>query len=450
MVGMHDPETIFESDSINRLLLKMSIPATIGMIVNALYNLVDTIFVGRGVGAMGIAGLTIALPVQMIIGAVGITLGSGAASVISRRLGEKRQDDAARTAVTAFTLSFLFSFFIFAAGEIFIDPMLRIFGATESILPHARSYMRIILIGAYFLSSSMVGNNITRAEGQPKIAMLTMIIGAGMNIILDPIFIFALKMGIQGAALATIISQFFSYLFVMRFLLTGKSHLPLKLRYLKPKGSLVSEILLLGLPTFIRQAGMSLLALVINNVLKHYGGDLGIASYGMLNRLFMFTLMPIFGIVHGYQPIAGYSYGARRLDRLEEVNKKAMQITSFMSLIGFLFLEGGARILISVFTKDNALIAMAVPALRIASLCIWLLGFQVIGSTYFLSIGKALPAFMLGLSRQFFFLIPLVIFLPRFFQLRGVWIAMPAADLLSTSVTLIWFLHSWKNLKKGE
>ena len=287
---MHDPKTTFESDSINRLLLKMSIPATIGMIVNALYNLVDTIFVGRGVGAMGIAGLTIALPVQMIIGAIGITLGSGAASIISRRLGEKRPDDAARIAVSAFTLSFIFSFFIFAVGEIFIDPMLRIFGATDTILPHARSYMRIILIGAYFLSSSMVGNNITRAEGQPKIAMLTMIIGAGMNIILDPIFIFALKMGIQGAALATIISQFFSYLFVMRFLLTGKSHLPLKFRYLKLKKRLTSEILLLGLPTFIRQAGMSLLALVINNVLKHYGGDLGIASYGMLNRpLYVYT-----------------------------------------------------------------------------------------------------------------------------------------------------------------
>ncbi len=447
---MHDHKKTFETDSIGRLLFKMSVPATIGMIVNALYNLVDTIFVGRGVGSLGIAGLTIAFPVQALIGALGMTFGTGAASIISRRLGEKEPDKAAMTAVTAFSLAFLASSVMFLAGEIFIDPLLRIFGATDTILPYARIYMRIILAGSFFLSAAMVGNNVARSEGQPKTAMLTMITGAGMNIVLDPIFIFVFRMGIRGAAIATVISQFLAAAFIFRFLITGKSHLPVKWKYVRFQKSTAAQILSLGMPTFIRQAGMSALALILNNVLKSYGGDLGIASYGMINRLFMFTLMPIFGIVHGYQPIAGYSYGARLRERLADVNKKAFQTTTILSFGGFLVLETLAPFLISVFTKDTELIALAVPSLRIASLCIGLLGLQVIGSTFFMSIGKAMPAFVLGLSRQFIFLIPLVLTLPRFFGLRGVWFALPAADLLATALTMIWFTVEWKRLEFRE
>jgi putative MATE family efflux protein len=426
----------------------MAIPATIGMVVNALYNLVDTIFVGQGVGSMGIAGLTIALPVQALIGALGMTFGTGAASVVSRRLGEKRPDDAAKTAVNAFSLAFFFSLVIMVGGELFIDPLLFLFGSSPTILPYAREYMRVILLGSFFLSFSMVGNNISRAEGQPKIAMLTMIIGAGLNILLDPIFIFVFKMGIQGAAIATVISQFFSFSFIMRFMIAGKSHLPLKVKYIKPDLVIMKEITTLGMPTLARQGGMSLLALVMNNMLKQYGGDLGIASYGMINRLFMFTLMPIFGIVQGYQPIAGYSYGAKLVDRLREVNIKAFQTTSTMSFMSFLVLEVLAEFLIRMFTSDEELIRMAVPALRLSSLAMALLGLQVIGSTYFMSVGQAFPAFFLSLSRQFVFLIPLVLILPRFLGLRGVWIALPIADLLSVLVTMIWFSLSWAITKK--
>lgn len=443
----HDHKKTFESDSIGKLLLKMSIPATIGMIVNALYNLVDTIFVGQGVGPMGIAGLTIGLPIQMLIGALGMTFGTGAASIISRRLGEKRPDEAAKTAVNAFVLAFISSLSIMILGEIFIDPLLIAFGATDTILPYANEYMQVILLGSFFLSFSMVGNNISRAEGQPKIAMLTMIIGAGMNIILDPIFIFGLGMGIRGAAIATVISQFFSFTFIMRFMISGKSHLPLKWSYVKLDTAIAKEINTLGLPTMVRQGGMSALALVINNVLRYYGGDFGIATYGMMNRLFMFTLMPIFGIVHGYQPIAGYSFGAKLVDRLKEVNQKAMMTTSFMSFIGFMVLQFGAELLIRMFTSDETLVQMAVPALRISSSALFLLGLQVIGSTYFMSVGKAFPAFFLSLSRQFIFLIPLVLILPRFFGLNGVWYALPLADVLSVIVTMTWFSISWRKTK---
>ena len=438
----------FESESIGRLLMKMSLPATVGMIVNALYNLVDTIFVGHGVGAMGITGLTIGLPIQALIGALGMTFGTGAASIISRRLGEGRPDDAARTAVQAFALAFMFSILIITLGEVFMEPLLLIFGATETALPYAREYMRVILLGAVFLSFAMVGNNIARAEGQPKIAMTTMIIGAVMNMILDPIFIFVFKMGIQGAAIATVISQFCNFAFIMHFMLSGKSRLPLKKSYLKPDTLLIREISVLGLPTLVRQGGMSALALVMNNVLKHYGGDFGIATYGLINRLFMFTLMPIMGIVQGYQPIAGYSYGARRMDRLQEVNRKSFTIASLMAFIAFLFLEAGAGLLIRMFTSQKELIDIAVPALRIGSLAIFMVGFQFVGSTYFMALGQALPSFFLSLSRQFLFLIPLVLILPRFFGLNGVWFALPAADVLSVALTMIWFTLSWGRTKK--
>ncbi|MDA3958910.1 MATE family efflux transporter [Oceanispirochaeta sp.] len=444
----HDHKRTFESESIGKLLFKMALPATIGMIVNALYNLVDTIFVGHGVGAMGIAGLTIGLPVQALIGALGMTFGTGAASIISRRLGEKRPEDAAKTAVNAFGLAFIFSMIIMAIGEIFIDPLLILFGSSETILPFAREYMRVILMGSVFLSFAMVGNNIARAEGQPKIAMLTMVIGAGLNIILDPIFIFGLNMGIRGAAIATVISQFFSFAFIMRFMMTGKSHLPLKWKYIKPDLTLMREINILGMPTLARQGGMSLLALVMNNVLKHYGGDMGIATYGMINRLFMFTLMPIFGVVQGYQPIAGYSYGAKLVDRLREVNIKAFQTTCTMSFLSFLVLEVLAGFLIRMFTSNDELIRLAVPALRISSMGIGLLGLQVIGSTYFMSVGQAFPAFFLSLSRQFVFLIPLVLILPHFLGLKGIWIALPVADVLSVTLTMTWFTLSWQKTKQ--
>lgn len=442
-------KNFFETDSIGRLLVKMSVPATVGMIVSALYNLVDTIFVGHGVGAMGITGLTIGLPIQALIGALGMTFGTGAASIISRRLGEGRADDAARTAAQAFLLAFLFSLLMISLGEIFIDPLLILFGATGTALPYAREYMQVILLGSVFLSFSMVGNNVARAEGQPKIAMTTMIIGAVMNMILDPVFIFFLDMGIRGAAVATVISQFCTFAFVVRYMLTGRSHLPLKKSHLRPDLPLIKEINTLGLPTLARQGGSSALALVFNNVIKHYGGDLGIASFGMMHRLFMFTLMPIFGIVQGYQPIAGYSYGARRLDRLQEVNRKSFAIASLMAVASFLLLELGAGMLIRMFTSQQELIVMAVPALRIGSLAIFLVGFQFVGSTYFMALGQAFPSFFLSLSRQFFFLIPLILLLPRFFGLKGVWMALPLADLLSVLLTMIWFSLSWRRTKRA-
>ena len=433
-------------EPIGSLLAKLSIPAMIGMIVNALYNFVDTIFVGQGVGAMAIAGLSIAFPLQMIIGAFAQMYGVGAASIISRRLGEKNEPAAAAAAGTTLTATILTAIILTTLGLLFLDPILLVFGSTADILPYARQYLSIILIGAVFLSISMVSNNILRAEGKAKISMMIMIIGTGLNLIVDPVFICALNMGIRGAAIATIISQFCSALFALSFFIRGKSSLPLTLKSFIIRFSLLGEAAVLGFSTFVRQAGTSLMALAVNNMLKKYGGDFAIASYGMINRVAMFVLMPIFGIVQGFQPIAGYNYGAKNYDRVKQVIFKATAASTVLAVFGFSILELFPRAILSVFGGNVELLDIATPALRIIMLFIPLIGIQAIGASLFQSIGKSGPALFLGLSRQFLILIPLVLILPNFLGLSGVWISFPAADLLAAIITCIWMLIEMKKL----
>jgi len=435
-------------DPIGKLLLRLSVPATIGMIVNALYNFVDTVFVGRGAGPMAIAGLTIAFPIQMLIMGFAQTYGVGGASIVSRRLGEGRDEEAASIAGTALSISFITAIAVSALGLLFLEPVLMAFGASEAILPYAKEYMSIIFFGSPFLAIAMTGNNLSRAEGQAKIAMMTMIIGTGLNIILDPIFIFTLGMGIRGAAIATVISQFFAFLYIVFFYKRGGSHLPLKRSSFKIQFTFVKEMVLLGVPTFVRQAGMSLLAIVINNSLKFYGGDISIAAYGMINRVMMFVFMPLFGVVQGYQPIAGFNFGAKKYDRLTQVNRIAMLVTTGMSLLGFALIQILPAFLMGMFTTDVELINVATSAIRKMTIALPLIGIQIIGGTYFQSVGKAGPAMFLGLSRQFIFLIPLVLVLPTILGVNGIWFSTPIADVLSTILTAVWMSASWNKMQK--
>lgn len=435
-------------DPIGKLLIRLSVPATIGMMVNALYNFVDTIFVGRGAGPMAIAGLTIAFPIQMLLMGVAQTYGVGGASIVSRRLGEGKEDEAASVAGSALVISFLSAIALSALGLIFLDPLLKAFGASDAILPYSREYMSVIFLGSPFLAIAMTGNNLSRAEGQAKIAMMTMIIGTGLNIILDPIFIFTLGLGIRGAAIATVISQFFAFLYIVSFYKRGGSQLPLVKKSFIIKFTYVKEMVLLGIPTFVRQAGMSLLAIVINNSLRLYGGDISIAAYGMINRVMMFIFMPLFGIVQGYQPIAGYNFGAKNYDRLAQVNRIAFMVTTGMALFGFALIQLLPGFLMGMFTTDNELIAVAVSAVRKMTIALPLIGIQIIGGTYFQSVGKAGPAMFLGLSRQFVFLIPLVLVLPQIMGIDGIWYSTPIADLLSTALTVSWMAISWNIMNK--
>jgi MATE family, multidrug efflux pump len=439
-------DEILGTMSIGKLLMKLSIPATIGMVVNALYNVVDAIYLGRGVGPLAIGGLTIVFPFQMIVMAIGMTIGVGAASVISRNLGSGDRDRAYHAAGSALTVSILIGLLMMIGGAVFLDQLLRLFGASETLLEYARSYLSVILIGIPLISFSMTSNNIVRAEGKATTAMISMLIGTGMNIILDPIFIFLFNMGIQGAAIATVISQGLSFLYLFVFFVSGKSSMKLRVKHLIPDIKLLKEIILIGLPAFVRQAGGSVLAVIMNNVLLVYGGDYAISSYGVINKLMMFTLMPLFGIVQGFQPIAGYNYGAKKFDRVQEVIKLSILITTIMSTFSFLLMMIFPDFFVGMFTTDEKLISISVSAIRRVIIFIPLLGLQIIGAAFFQSVGKALPSLILGMTRQIIFLIPLVIILPNFLGLNGVWFSFPGADIGAVIVTLFWLMKELKNL----
>ncbi|HEC93128.1 MAG TPA: MATE family efflux transporter, partial [Candidatus Atribacteria bacterium] len=374
-------------EKISKLLVKLSLPATIGMMVNALYNLVDTIFVGRGVGALAIGGLTIAFPIQMIIMAFAQMIGIGAASAISRSLGAKEIEKADYVAGNSFLLIVILSSIIAAIGLFFTEPMLRLFGATDTILPYAKDYITIILWGSIFFSFAMSSNNLIRAEGNAKVAMATMLIGAILNIILDPIFIFVFKMGVKGAALATVISKFVSFLYVLTYLYSGKSSLKVKLHHLKPKMHIIIEILTVGFASFARQVTGSVVAIVVNNSLRIFGGDMALIIVGILHRVTMFIFMPLFGVVQGMQPIVGFNYGAKKLDRVKETLKLSLITTTAFASFGWLIIELFPLVIIGVFTKDAEIIEKGSTIMRVVISMIPLIGIQIVGAALFQSLG---------------------------------------------------------------
>lgn len=433
-------------DAIFPLLLRMGIPAAIGMLVNALYNVVDTIFVGHGVGPMAIAALSIVFPLQMIVSAVAQALGVGAASIVSRRLGEKRPADAAAAMGTAYAAVMLVTAILVAAVLCFTRPILAFFGASEAIMPYALGYTRIVATGFFFFSMSMCASNIVRAEGNAKASMFGMLLGAGLNTVLDPIFIFGLGMGVEGAALATVVSQVASCAYLFSLYFRKRSHVPIALRDLRIKPAMLGDEALLGVPAFIQSAGMSLLALLINNSLGHYGGDLAITTYGMNHKVISIVIMPILGIVQGFQPIAGYNYGARHYDRVRQSLKIAVLTALAVSLAGYAFMMLAPRLAIGMFTSDASLAASSARVLRIMIAFIPLASLQITGSTYFQAVGKKTQSMLLGLSRQFLMLIPIVLFLPLFIGVDGVWLAFPLADLASTALTTVLLLRELRRL----
>lgn len=433
------------SESIGRLLAKLSIPAMVAMLVMGLYNVVDTIFIGRGVGTEAIGGLTIAFPFQIIVMAFAGMIGFGTASVVSRNLGSGNRERAYTAAGNAFTISVFFGLVAMVLGYAFLDPILRLFGATPVLIAYAREYLSVTLTGTVFITFSMATNNIVRAEGRATVAMITMVLGAVTNIILDPIFIFGLKMGIRGAALATVISQFLSAAFLLYFYTSGRSSLAIRLRHLRPERSVVREVFALGVPAFIRQGGASLVMILVNNALGRYGGDIYISVFGVVFRIMHFVLMPLMGLVQGFQPITGYNYGAGNIDRVKRTIRFTLLISTLVAAFGFLILALIPGPIFRIFSNDLELITAGIPVLRVVVLIIPFVGIQMIGASYFQAVGKARPAFFLGLSRQFIFLLPLMIVLPLLFGLWGVFAAYPAAGFLSTLVTSIWL---WKDVRR--
>lgn len=429
-------------DKISKLLIKFSVPAIVGMMVGALYNIVDRIYIGNShvLGSQGIAAITICFPIMIILMSMGVLFGIGGATLFSIRLGEKKLEEAENVLGNAFTLLVLAGLSFLVFGQLFLTPLLTLFGASADILPFAISYMRIIFFGATFQVVSMGMNNFIRADGNPTIAMMTMFMGAGLNIILDPIFIYVLDMGMSGAALATILSQLVSATWVVSYFIGKRSKNKLKLEFIKLKFQIVKKIVPLGMPGFLLQLSNSLMNMILNKSLIIYGGAIAVSGMGIINSLLTIFLMPIIGLRQGSQPIISYNYGAKKLDRVKTTVKLTIMVATIIVLIGYSMIRIFPEQIISFFNQEPELIEFGSHALKSWLLLLPVIGFQIIASNFFQSIGMSKSATFLTLTRQVIFLIPAIIIFPKIWGLNGILYAAPFADFFSFLVTGAWFL----------
>lgn len=433
--------------SIPRLLLRFSIPAIVGMVAHSLYNVVDRIFVGRAAGVEGIAAITVCLPAMLIIMGFVMLIGLGANSLVSIKLGERKKEDAEVVFGNAIVLLILAALVLSMAGLAFLDPVLRIFGSSEAILPLSRSYLRIVLIGTVFQFLGFGMNNFIRGEGNPRIAMLTMLIGAALNIVLDPILIFGFGMGVKGAALATVISMAISSAWVVSYFLSEKSTLRIRFQNFRVRWEIARPIISIGSPPFAMHIAASVLNSILNNQLLAYGGELAISVMGIIFSLVMIILMPVFGINQGVQPIIGYNYGARRFDRVKKALLLAIAAATMITTVGFVISRFFPVPLIRLFSEnDPELVELGAHAMGIFLMMLPVVGFQIVSANYFQAVGKPKQALFLSLSRQLILLIPAIVILPRFFGLDGLWFSGPASDFGSSVLSGIWLFFELRNL----
>ncbi|MEX0780406.1 MAG: MATE family efflux transporter [Balneolales bacterium] len=442
---MDNQQDFFGTEPLGKLLRNQAVPAAIGIMVMSVYGIVDTIFVGLWVGSLGIAAITVVLPITFLVASIGMGIGVGGASIISRAFGEGDDNKAFRTFGNQVLLSLLLNIIFICLGFIFIEEILSLFGGRGDVQEPAVTYFFFVLLGVPFLGWAMMSNNVIRAEGYPRTAMLILIIPAVVNTILDPIFIVWLDMGIAGAAWATSISYMVSATFSVWFFLKGGSKMKLGKKYLTPDMPLIKETLSLGSVTFARQGTISLLSVVLNNSLFFYGGEMGLSIYGIISRLLFFVNFPVLGITQGFVPIVGYNYGAKMMDRVARLIKIAITSATLISLVIFSILMIFAPHIISIFTNNESLIEQTTPALRRVFLLTPLLAINLLGSAYFQAIGKVRPALILSLSKQGFLLIPLVFLLPTQFGLNGIWISFPLADLGAALITIYYLKYSNKH-----
>jgi len=427
---------------VSALLIRFSVPAIVGMVVNALYNVVDRIFIGQGVGSLGIAGATVGFPIMQVQMAFGMLIGLGGNALVSIRLGEQRREEAEKVLGNALVLITAISLLLTIPSLIFLRPLLRLFGASPVSMPYAVEYMQVIILGTVFAGVGFGLNHFIRGEGNPRMAMKTMFIGAGLNTLLDPLFIFVFHMGVRGAAIATVISQMASMTWVLGYFFGRGSLLKIRPANLRLDRAIVKKIAAIGSAPFAMHIVASLYAVLLNNQLQRFGGDLSISVMGILNSIAMLFLMPIFGINQGSQPIIGYNYGARKYDRVRTTVRLAAAAASVVALTGFLVVMFFPAPLMRLFNpRDAGLIAMGTHAMRIFFMVMPVIGFQVIGSSYFQAVGKPKQAMFLALSRQLIFIIPMLAILPRFYGLDGIWMVSPVSDLLSVLVTacFLWY-----------
>jgi putative MATE family efflux protein len=436
------------TQKISKLLIKQAVPATIGILVMSLNMIVDTIFVGQWIGVLAIAAITVVLPIAFLISSIGMGIGIGGSSIISRALGANNSEKAFLTFGNQICLTVILAVLFVILGNIFSAPILDLFGAKGAILPIASEYFSVIIYGVPFLAFAMMGNPTIRAEGKPKFAMYAMMVPAVLNILLDILFIKYFNWGMYGAGLATSISYASCGLYILYFFLSSKSELQIIPKNFKLDFDIVKEITQLGGVTIVRQGAISILMIVLNYSLYKYGGEISIAVYGIINRVMMFALSPVLGVTQGFLPVAGFNIGANNNERVKETIKKSIYFGSILGSLIFIAIVIFKEEIIGVFTNDATLLAQTPNAMLTAFLVTPIVTMQLIGSAYFQAAGKAMPALLLTLLKQGIFLIPLAYILPMYYGVDGVWWSFPIADTLATIIT-IWVLRREvdKNLK---
>ncbi|MDP4225374.1 MAG: MATE family efflux transporter [Bacteroidota bacterium] len=424
-------------EKIGKLLLQYSLPAIIATAASSLYNIIDRVFIGHGVGPLAISGLALTFPLMNLAAAFGSLVGAGASTMVSIRLGQRDRKGATLILGNAVFLNLLLGtlFSVFALS--FLDDLLKILGASKNTLPYAREFMQIILLGNVLTHLYIGLNNVMRASGYPKKAMLTTLLTVGVNLILAPLFIFVFKWGIRGAATATVCAQFVGTVRVLIHFMKQSSLVHFLPGYFKPKIKIIRDIFSIGMSNFLMLICATLVTLIINLSLSKYGGDFAIGAYGIINSIGMLFAMIVLGFNQGMQPISGYNYGAQKFHRVISVFKYTLAAGTCVTTFGFLLSEIFPAQIAGCFTSNDQLIKIAVIGLRFNLAMFPIVGFQMVTSNFFQSIGKAKISIFLSLSRQVLFFIPALLVLPHFFGLNGVWCGAPVADFISSMVTLI-------------
>lgn len=421
---------------IGQLLAQYALPAIIAMTASSLYNMIDSIFIGQGVGAMAISGLAITFPFMNLSGAIGACIGVGASTFLSVKLGQKDYSMALRIFGNAIVLKIITGIVFGTFCLIFLSPILRFFGATDNTLPYAREYMEIILLGNVFTHLYFGMNSMLRAASKPRQAMYATIFTVVLNTALDPLFIYTFDMGIRGAAIATVISQITALCWQFKLFSNPNELIHFKRGTFRLEWPIVKNILGIGISPLAMNATSCLIVIVINTALVNYGGDLAVGAYGIANRLAFFFFMIVMGMNQGMQPIAGYNYGAGNTDRLMHVLRLTITIAVIAMTVGWIICQFLTHPCVRLFTNDSQLIDIASHGVRINSLVFPLIGIQAVITNFFQSIGKAKISIFLSLSRQLIFLLPLLILLPKSLGVDGVWWSLPASDFVSTIVTI--------------
>lgn len=434
--------------NVGRLMLKYFIPAFIGVFVNALYNIVDRIFIGQGVGAEALSGISVIFPVMLIMMGFGMLIGIGTGVYVSINMGKKKMERAEQTLGTGFALMILVSIIIMIVTYALKVPILRSFGSTEETFQYANDYLDIILGGVSFMVIGFSLNNVIRSEGNAKVAMTSMIISSVTNLILDPIFIFGLDMGVKGAAYATVISMFVLMLWVLyHFTKSKKAVVRLRRKNITIKWDILLEILAIGMAPFSMQIAGSFVQGLLNKKLIEFGGDLAVGAMGIINSVLTLVIMAIVALNMASQPIIGFNYGAKSVKRIKDTLKITLTAATVIAILSFAVLEALPGYIVKVFNNDSVVLYnIAVRGLRLVILALPIVGFQVVASNFFQAIGKAGLSMFATLFRQVIGLIPLLYILPIYWGIDGIWLSYPLADTMSAMVVGFLLFREWKRL----